>query len=170
MDAPDWPDIRRVADELSAATADVRMSLIKNEYEAGQLIPLRDKFTNFCLTLNEVLELPIKAVDAEMRTTVANAVDAAMDLKGSLRLLIDISKELGRQLGVNDRVTLQEQWKRRSEITYKSSLDDAILLGALVDAIDMQASAPRGDADVDPDHPPGQQVAGDLAAGADGAA
>jgi hypothetical protein len=170
VDAPDWPDIRRVADELSAATADVRKSLIKNEYEAGELIPLRDKFINFCLTLNEVLELPIKAVDAEMRTTVANAMEAAMDLKGGLRLLIDISKELGRQLGVNDRVTLQEQWKRYSEITYKSSLDDAILLGALVDAIDIQDSGPRSDADVDPNHPPGQQVASDLAAGADGAA
>jgi hypothetical protein len=170
VDAPDWPDIRRVANELSAATVNVRQSLIQNEYEAGELIPVRAKCITFCLTLNEVLELPINAVDAEMRTTVANAMDAAMDLKGGLSLLIDISKELVRQPGVNDRVALQEEWKRRSEITYKSSLDDARLLDALVDAIDLQTSGAQSGADVEADHPPGQQVGGDLATGADGAA
>ena len=70
----------------------MRKSLIKDDFEAGPLIPARDQCENICVALDDMLNLG--AVDGEMTTTVNQAQDAAMELKGDLRTLIDIATSL----------------------------------------------------------------------------
>lgn len=141
---PDWREIRRLADDLSSATPLLRESLIKNDFNKGPLSPVKDQCEQICLALNKVLELPRKSIDGDMATTVSQAMDAAMDLKGQLATLINIANSLANNPSVRDRVELQKNWFKLGKKTISVSRSTAALLSALVEIIDLQAPGSEG--------------------------
>ena len=149
MGRPDWPEIRRLASELSTATASLRQSLIKNDFDIGPLIPVKEQCESICLALNEVLELPLGEVDGDMTTTVTQAMDAAMDLKGQLATLINIGTSLTDNPGVKDRVELEKSWFRCSRKAIPASRGTASMLQTLVQIIGLQAPHSGDSTDAD---------------------
>jgi hypothetical protein len=134
---PDWPKIRRLANELIPATASVRRSLIENDFDVGLLIPAKDWCVSIGLAFNEVLELPLGEVDGDMTTTVSQALGITLDLEGPLVTLIDIGTELTGDLTVRARVELKESWFNCRKTAITASLSAASMLHALVEIIDL---------------------------------
>jgi hypothetical protein len=138
-----------VAGELGAATVRLRASLIEKDFEIGSLTPLRDQCVTFCLTLNEILDLPLGDVEVEMTSTVSLVMDTLMELKGYLTTLSDVAAQLAADPGVTDRVELQMSWFRCSREAIDVSRSSARFLDALAKSIDLEEPGAEGSADAD---------------------
>lgn len=149
MGEPDWREIRRLADQLSAATPLLRESLIEADFDKGPLIPAKDDCQSICLELNKVLGLPLGDVDVDVATTVNNAMEVALELKGNLVTLISITDSLADEPSVGDRVELQKNWHKLSRETIRLSPSAAEMLRSLVAIIDLQAPGSGSSSDAD---------------------
>ena len=149
MEKPNWPEISRLANELSSATAGLRESLIKNNYEVGLLLPIEIQCTDLGLALNNVLEQPPGAVDDEMTITVRNAYDVVYEFRGQLTILIEIADSLAGRPRIKDRLELEDNWfKRARKVTAASRGTDKSLRG-LIEIIGLRAHEQGGDAQLD---------------------
>jgi hypothetical protein len=113
------------------------------------LTPLRDQCVTFCLTLNEILDLPLGDVEVEMTSTVSLVMDTLMELKGYLTTLSDVAAQLAADPGVTDRVELQMSWFRCSREAIDVSRSSARFLDALAKSIDLEEPGAEGSADAD---------------------
>lgn len=144
MKKPDWPEISRLANELSAATAQVRESLIYDDHEAGLLKPAETQCKELGLALNKVLELPVGTIDPETKTTVKNSFEAVLELRGHLTVLINIADRLADNPS-KGRSRLEMDWFKRSPEAIAVSRSTAETLDSLVGIIRLQAQEEEGD-------------------------
>jgi hypothetical protein len=143
---PDWQNIRRIADEISAATVGLRQSLIKNMFDIGDVTPMKSQCDRLCQELNQILDLPTEYIESEMITTVSNALDATLDLQARVALLIETAGKLAGKASVPDRAALEEEWTKRRKKIISVSRTSAGMLDALVEVIDLLGGEGQSDA------------------------
>jgi hypothetical protein len=126
----------------------LRESLINDDFEAGPLKPVEDQCKRLGLALNKVLEQPAGITDGDIRTTVRNCLDAVMELRGHLTVLINIANRLADH-PERGRSQLETDWFKRSPKAVAVSRNTAQSLSGLVEIIRLRAHEAGGDANLD---------------------